>query len=127
MDRDDRRSGERDAQEHAPAEPQAVGGTARRNAGGISGLAFAGLGFQFAASLVVFYYLGQWLDRRLGTAPVFLLGCVLVGSGAAFYLMYRQSMNAQRRDAAARAARQGAGRAPDGRAPNTRDTRGPRP
>lgn len=67
------------------------------SADGASGLALAGLGFQFAASLVVFYYLGQWLDRRFGTAPVFLLVCMLAGAGASFYAMYTQLMRAQRR------------------------------
>jgi F0F1-type ATP synthase assembly protein I len=109
MDRDDRRSGERDQQVGASAERRAAGPTTGGDAGGMGGLAFAGLGLQFAASLVVFAYLGQWLDRRLGTAPVFLLVSVLVGSGAAFYAMYRQLMRAQRREDAARAAaREGA-------------------
>ena len=66
-------------------------------ADGASGLALAGLGFQFAVSLVVFYYLGQWLDRRFGTAPVFLLVCMLAGAGASFYAMDTQLMRAQRR------------------------------
>ncbi len=96
MDRDDRRSGERDERVSAPAGPPV--------AKGMSGVAYAGLGFQFAAALVVFFYLGQWLDQRFGTAPVLLLTCVLVGSGTAFYAMYRQLMTAQRRDQAARAA-----------------------
>ncbi len=59
----------------------------------------AGAGLQFAVSIVVFLFLGQWLDRRLGTAPVFLFGCVFVGAGGSFYSMYRQLMAAQRRDA----------------------------
>ena len=67
------------------------------SADGASGLALAGLGFQFAVSLVVFYYLGAWLDRRFGTAPVFLLVCMLAGAGASFYAMYTQLMRAQRR------------------------------
>ena len=85
---------------------------------GLGGLAVAGLGVQFAVSLVVFYFLGQWLDRRLGTAPVFLLGCVFVGGGASFYAMYTQLMRAQRRADAARQARSAGGagsRRPDGR------------
>lgn len=73
-------------------------------AAGMSGLGFAGLGVQFAASLLLSYYAGQWLDRRLGTAPVFLLVLVFVGGGASFYAMYRQMMAAQRREDAARAA-----------------------
>lgn len=117
MNRDDRRSGERDEQVRAPIERQAAGGTTGKASGGTSGLAYAGLGFQFAASLVAFYYLGQWLDRRLGTAPVFLLGSVLAGSGAAFYAMYRQLMNAQRRADAARAASKAAGQTPNSPGP----------
>ncbi len=77
---------------------------------GLGGLALAGLGFQFAASLVASYYLGQWLDRRLGTAPVFLLIVMLVGSGSSFFAMYRQLMRAQRREDAARRARSATGR-----------------
>ena len=53
---------------------------------------------QFAVSLVLFVLLGQWLDRRLGTAPVFLLGCVFVGAGGSFYSMYRLVTAAQRRE-----------------------------
>jgi ATP synthase protein I len=66
--------------------------------------AAAGLGFQFAASLVLFFFAGQWLDRRLGTAPVFLLVGVFVGGGGSFYSMYRRLMNAQRREDEAKAA-----------------------
>ena len=95
MDRNRRRSGKRDEQVNAPAERRPV------ERAGTGGLAAVGLGVQFAASLVAFYYLGQWLDRRLGTAPVFLLVCVLAGSGAAFYMMYRRLMIAQRRASAA--------------------------
>jgi hypothetical protein len=128
MDPNDRRSGERDEllneePGRAPGGHRTAGGTTGGTAGqgaggadvgGMSGLAFAGLGFQFAASLVAFYYLGQWLDRRLGTAPVFLFGCVLAGSGASFFLMYRQMMNAQRREDAARVERRRAGTPPKG-------------
>ena len=75
---------------------------------GIGGAALAGLGIQFAVSLVAFYYLGQWLDRRLGTAPVFLLISVFIGAGASFWAMYRQLVAAQRREDAAAAARKAA-------------------
>ena len=37
-------------------------------------------------------FLGQWLDRKLGTSPVFLMLGVFVGAGAAFYGMYRKLM-----------------------------------
>jgi F0F1-type ATP synthase assembly protein I len=65
---------------------------------------YAGLGLQFAASIVLFVFLGQALDRRLGTAPWLLLICLFVGAGASFYGMYRKLMAAQARAEAARKA-----------------------
>lgn len=59
---------------------------------------YAGLGLQFAASIVLFLYLGQWLDRKLGTEPLFLYVGVFTGAGAAFYSMYRNLMADQRRE-----------------------------
>lgn len=75
------------------------------------GAEFAGLGLQFAASILVFLYAGQWLDRRLGTEPWLLLAGVFVGAGASFYSMYRKLMAIQARDEAEARARREAGRA----------------
>lgn len=72
---------------------------------GVSVGEYAGLGIQFAASIVVFLYVGQWLDRKLGTAPWLLLVGVFLGAGGSFYSMYRRLMIAQAREDAARAAR----------------------
>jgi F0F1-type ATP synthase assembly protein I len=49
-----------------------------------------GVGLQFAASIVVFLFVGRWLDARLGTAPWLLLAGVMVGAAAGFYSLYRQ-------------------------------------
>ena len=57
---------------------------------------FAGIGLQFAASILLFVYAGQWLDRRLGTGPWFLIVGVFVGAGGAFYSMYRKLMASQK-------------------------------
>lgn len=59
---------------------------------------YAGLGIQFAASIVLFLYAGQWLDRRLGTDPLFLYVGVFTGAGGAFYSMYRSLMADQKRE-----------------------------
>jgi ATP synthase protein I len=72
---------------------------------GPSAAEFAGVGLQFAVSILVFLYLGQWLDRKLGTAPWLLMGGVFLGAGASFYSMYRKLMAAQAREEAARKAR----------------------
>ena len=50
----------------------------------------AGLGTQFFASILLFVWVGNWLDRRLDCAPFFLLSGVLLGGGGSFYLSYRQ-------------------------------------
>ncbi|MEY4609654.1 MAG: hypothetical protein RL625_1871 [Gemmatimonadota bacterium] len=62
---------------------------------------FAGLGFQLVASILLFLYGGQWVDRRLGTDPLFLLLGVFIGAAAAIYSMYRSLMAQQRQDEAA--------------------------
>jgi len=59
---------------------------------------FAGAGLQFAISLVLFLFLGQWIDRKLGTSPLFLIAGVFLGGGAAFYSMYRKLSAAQKAD-----------------------------
>jgi F0F1-type ATP synthase assembly protein I len=53
---------------------------------------YAGIGIQFGASIVLFLYVGQWVDRRLGTTPIFLIVGVFVGATAAFYSIYKRLM-----------------------------------
>lgn len=59
---------------------------------------FAGIGLQFAVSIILFVFAGQWLDRRLGTGPLFLIVGAFVGAAGSFYSMYRKLMASQRRD-----------------------------
>ena len=60
--------------------------------------AAAGMGLQFAISVVLFLLAGQWLDRKLGTGPLFLMLFVFVGAGASFYSIYRKLVEQQRRE-----------------------------
>ncbi len=72
-----------------------------RSTGGnksLSGNDFAGAGIQFAAALVLFVFLGSWLDKRFGTGPLFILLGVFGGGTAAFYSLYRKVVSAQRAD-----------------------------
>lgn len=64
---------------------------------GISGAEFAGVGLQFAATIIVFMFAGIWLDRRLGTSPWLIILCVFLGAGAGFYSIYRKLMSGPRR------------------------------
>lgn len=64
---------------------------------GPSGGDLASAGLQFAAAIVVFMFLGLWLDRTLGTSPWLLIVCVFLGAGGGFYSIYRRLMASQRR------------------------------
>jgi len=56
----------------------------------LSGSEFAGIGLQFAVTIVVFALAGVWLDRRLHTSPWLTLAFVLGGAGLGFWSMYRR-------------------------------------
>jgi F0F1-type ATP synthase assembly protein I len=51
---------------------------------------FAGLGIQLGATVVVFFFLGYYLDRYSGTLPLFTILGTFIGAGAAFYSIYRR-------------------------------------
>lgn len=65
-------------------------------------LRLAGAGAQLAAALVAGLYGGQWLDRRFGTAPVFLFVGVALGAIGGMMALYRQLMTAVRDEERAR-------------------------
>jgi F0F1-type ATP synthase assembly protein I len=72
--------------------------------GGTSPGEFAGLGLQFVLAILLFLYLGKWIDDRLGTSWIQIVG-VFVGAGLSFYNMYSKLMKAQKRDDEERKAR----------------------
>jgi ATP synthase protein I len=59
-----------------------------------------GVGLQFAAAIVLFLLLGQWLDERLGTEPWLLIAGVMVGAAGGFYSLYRQLAGGSKRGGA---------------------------
>jgi F0F1-type ATP synthase assembly protein I len=63
---------------------------------GISGSEFAGVGLQFAVTIVVFALLGIWLDKRWHTSPWLVIVGVFFGATAGFWTMYRQMVKKQR-------------------------------
>lgn len=63
---------------------------------GPSPASFAGAGVQFVVAILLFLYVGKWLDAKLGTAPWLLMVGVFVGASAGFYSFYRRIMSASR-------------------------------
>lgn len=40
---------------------------------------YLGLGIQLAAAVLVFYFIGEWADRKFDTAPWLVVVCVAMG------------------------------------------------
>lgn len=78
----------------SPREPQQAQGRTDE----LSASSYAGLGIQFAVAILLFLYLGKWIDAKLDTSPVFLIGGVFFGAGGSFYHIYRRLVAAQKRD-----------------------------
>ena len=57
----------------------------------------AGLGVQFVVTILVFLFIGQWLDRKLGTTPWLLLAGVLLGAALGFWMMLRVAKEAEQK------------------------------
>jgi ATP synthase protein I len=68
-----------------PADPRRRGGPT-----GSQGGDMMGVGLAFAASILLFFFVGRWLDARLGTEPWLLIVGVFVGLAAGFWSMYRR-------------------------------------
>ena len=67
-----------------------------------AGAAYLGLGLQFGLAIIVFMFVGKWLDARLGTSPWLLILGVFVGAAGGFYSIYRRLMEDQKREDARR-------------------------
>jgi F0F1-type ATP synthase assembly protein I len=64
---------------------------------------YAGLGFQFAATMLVFGALGWWLDARLGSSPWLLIAGIFLGATGAFIGLLRAVGGVEAKPRAARA------------------------
>ena len=49
---------------------------------------FMGHGLAWALSVLLFLGIGAWLDSKLGTTPLLLIGGAFVGGAAGFYSLY---------------------------------------
>jgi F0F1-type ATP synthase assembly protein I len=85
-------------QSDPPPERIAEAGKARGSRStGTSPAAFAGVGLELALLILLGLFVGQWIDKRLGTAPWLLILGVFTGAAAGFVNMYRILTTAERR------------------------------
>jgi F0F1-type ATP synthase assembly protein I len=61
----------------------------------MSGAEFAGVGMQFAVTVLVFVFAGVWLDKKLGTTPWLVIISVFAGGAVGFYSMYRKAVKSR--------------------------------
>jgi hypothetical protein len=57
--------------------------------GGPGPARFAGLGIQFAVTILLFVLLGQWADRKWGTGGLFTILGTFVAFGGTLYSLVR--------------------------------------
>ena len=72
---------------------------------GLKGVDFTAIPFQLAGCLLAGVFGGEWLDKKLGTAPWLLIVGVFLGAGLSFYSIYQKLMSAQAHDEAVRKAK----------------------
>jgi len=65
--------------------------------GGPGPARYAGLGIQFAVTILVFVLLGQWADRKAGTGGLFTILGTFVAFGGTLYSLLR-TLNKDDRD-----------------------------
>lgn len=54
------------------------------------GYKYLAMGLRFAGGIVVFLFAGLFLDKKLGTTPLFLLIGTFAGAGLGFLSVYRE-------------------------------------
>lgn len=54
---------------------------------------YLGLGTQLAASVILMFFLGRWLDEKLSTTPLFIIVFSMAGSAAGIYNFIKAVLN----------------------------------
>jgi len=69
----------------------------RPGSGGPGPARYAGLGIQFAVTILVFVVAGQWADRKAGTGGLFTILGTFLAFGGTLYSLVR-TLNKDNRD-----------------------------
>jgi ATP synthase protein I len=58
---------------------------------------YLGLGTQLAATIILMFFLGRWLDQKFETEPILTLLFAIFGGFAGMYNFIKQVLNLNRR------------------------------
>ncbi len=58
---------------------------------------YLGLGTQLAATIILMFFLGRWLDDKLGTSPLLMIAFAIVGCFAGIYNFIKTVLNLNKR------------------------------
>jgi ATP synthase protein I len=61
-------------------------------------LQYSGLGVQLAATIIIFFFIGYWLDGVFDTKPILMLVFTFIGFGGAFYNFFLTVQELSRKD-----------------------------
>lgn len=61
-------------------------------------LQYSGLGIQLAVTIVVFFFIGYWLDGVFGTKPILMLVFTLMGFIGGFYSFFLTIQNLSKQE-----------------------------
>ncbi len=53
---------------------------------------YMGLGTQLAATIILMFFLGRWLDEKFGTSPYLVIGFSFLGGFAGIYNFIKEVM-----------------------------------
>lgn len=59
---------------------------------------YSGLGIQLAATIVIFFFIGYWLDGVFDTKPVLMLVFTFLGFGGGFYNFFLTIQDLSRKE-----------------------------
>jgi ATP synthase protein I len=59
---------------------------------------YLGLGLQLAVTILIFLFIGRWVDGKLGTAPWFMVIGAFLGGTAGMYSFIRTVIRLEKKD-----------------------------
>ena len=53
---------------------------------------YLGLGTRLAATVLLMFFLGRWVDSKINSTPIFILVCTFLGASAGIYNFIKSTL-----------------------------------